>query len=242
MDCSSRIRLERQKRSWTQEQLAERARLSVRTVQRIETGAEASAETLRLIADALGVPPDSLRHPHARIQFGAPWSRLVKITTPSAVLLLAAAAALTQHHAAKVAALAWLPPLFVGIVVFSALFSVGGYSIHQGQLLVHRMGWSTRFDLARLTAFEANPHAMTGSIRLCGNGGLFCFIGWYRNPVLGNYRAYVTDTARAVVLEFGPAKKIVVSPDDPEAFVASLRAATRGIQASDATPSGPSAA
>jgi hypothetical protein len=104
------------------------------------------------------------------------------------------------------------------------------------------MGWSTRFDLARLTAFEANPHAMTGSIRLCGNGGLFCFIGWYRNPVLGNYRAYVTDPARAVVLEFGSAKKIIVSPDDPGAFVESLRAATRGIQATNPPSSGQSAA
>ncbi len=47
MDFSSRIRLERQKRSWTQEQLAERAKLSTRTVRRIESGDEAAAETLR---------------------------------------------------------------------------------------------------------------------------------------------------------------------------------------------------
>jgi len=38
MDCSSRIKLERQKRSWTQEQLAERARRCAALIDRRVTG------------------------------------------------------------------------------------------------------------------------------------------------------------------------------------------------------------
>lgn len=223
MDSSSRIKLERQKRSWTQEQLAERAKLSTRTVQRIESGDESSAETLRLIAEAFGLPADTLRSAAVRTHFGAPWSRFVKITT---ILVVALVAALP--FMLPTARLPWLDYLLWGVLVFCLFFSVSGYSVKDGQLLVHRLGWSTKFDLARLSAFNVNPHAMSGSIRLFGSAGLFCVIGYYRNGVLGHYRAYVTDSARSVVLEFGDAK-IVVSPDDPQAFVETLRDATKGV-------------
>lgn len=227
MDSSSRIRLERQKRSWTQEQLAERAKLSARTVQRIECGAETSAETLRLIADAFGLPADSLRTSEVRTHFRAPWSRAVKIITAVVIALTLALNAmpfLGRPALGLVAAdtMAW------GVLLFCLFFSVNGFSVRNGQLLVHRLGWATKFDLAKLSGFEVNPHAMMGSIRLFGNGGIFCFIGHYRNAVIGRYRAYVTDQANAVVLEFGE-RKIVVSPDDPQAFVETLRDATKGI-------------
>lgn len=223
MDCSARIKLEREKRSWTQEQLAERAKLSTRTVQRIESGDESSAETLRLIAEAFGLSAESLRSAAARTHFGAPWSRFVKITT---VLVIAVVAALP--FILPTGRLPWLDYLLWGVLVFCLFFSVSGYSVRNGQLLVHRLGWSTKFDLGRLSAFSANPHAMMGSIRLFGSAGLFCIIGYYRNGVLGHYRAYATDSKNAVVLEFGDAK-IVVSPDDPPAFVAALRDATKGV-------------
>lgn len=227
MDCSSRIKLERQKRSWTQEQLAERAKLSARTVQRIECGTEASAETLRLIAEAFGIPAESLRAETVRTHFSAPRSRSVKIVTTLAIGLIVALNFLPLLPRANV-------PLAVGVFVlwgvllFCLFYSVNGFSIKNGQLLVHRLGWATRFDLVRLSGFEVNPHAMMGSIRLFGNGGVFCFIGFYRNAVIGRYRAYVTDPAKAVVLEFG-GRKIVVSPDDPPAFVEALRDATKGV-------------
>lgn len=220
MDCSSRIKLERQKRSWTQEQLAERARLSTRTVQRLESGDESSAETLRLIAEAFGLPADSLRATEARIHFRAPWSTAVKVITVLVTLLLLALPYIMSQL--------WLHWWLWGVFVFCLFFSVSGFSVKNGQLLVHRLGWATRFDLTQLSSFNVNPHAMMGSIRLFGNGGFFCIIGHYRNTVIGNYRAYVTDPAKSVVLEFGD-RKIVVSPDDPRAFVETLRDATQGV-------------
>lgn len=234
---SSRIKTERQKRSWTQEQLAERARLSTRTVQRIECGAEASAETLRLIAEALGIPAESLRTTPVREHFGAPWSRLVKTVT-SIVVAAVAVLSILPYVAPTNAATRWAHLILLATLLVSLFLSVSGYSIRQGQLLVHRVGWATRFDLAKLSACEVNPHAMMGSIRLFGNGGLFCFIGWFRNGVLGNYRAYVTDPARSVVLRFGP-RTIVVSPDTPEAFALAVQDAAKGDGAEPAAPSTP---
>jgi hypothetical protein len=69
---------------------------------------------------------------------------------------------------------------------------------------------------------------MMGAIRLFGNGGCFCFLGRYRNEVVGDFRAYVTNPDNSVVLEFGT-RKIVITPDDPQAFVETLRDATNGI-------------
>lgn len=223
MDCSSRIKLERQKRSWTQEQLAERSKLSTRTVQRIESGDESSAETLRLIAEAFGLPADRLRTSAPRMHFGAPWSQTVKVVTVLVTLLMLGLPFITPAKT-----LLWLHGLLWGVFIFSLFFSVSGFSVRDGQLLVHRLGWATRFDLTQLSAFNVNPHAMMGAIRLCGNGGLFCFIGYYRNSVIGNFRAYVTDPAKSVVLEFG-GRKILVSPDDPLAFVETLGKAAKGI-------------
>ncbi len=228
MTFASRLKLERQKRSWTQEQLAERAHLSPRTVQRLEGGTEASAETLRLVAEAFGLPAEQLRGTGVRTHFRAPWCRTVKIVT-AAVIALAAAVSLWDLPLQP----AWLPPaalriLFWALILGSLLLSVNGFSVRDGRLWIHRLGWATTFDLAELSAFEANPHAMMGSVRLFGNGGMFCISGLYRNAVIGRYRAYVTHPDHAVVLEFG-ARKIVVSPDDPQAFVDALNEATPGI-------------
>ena len=220
---SSRIRLERQKRSWTQEQLAERAKLSTRTVQRIESNGESSAETLRLIAEAFGLPADSLGTAAPRIHFRAPWSQTVKVITAlTAVVMLALPFIISRES------FHWLHWGLWGAFLFSLFFSVNGFSVRNGQLLVHRLGWATKFELAQLSAFNVNPNAMMGAIRLFGNGGCFCFLGRYRNEVVGDFRAYVTDPENSVVLEFGT-RKIVISPDDPQAFVETLRDATKGI-------------
>jgi transcriptional regulator with XRE-family HTH domain len=222
---SSRIKTERQKRSWTQEQLAERARLSTRTVQRIECGAEASAETLRLIAEALGIPAESLREAPQREHFRAPWGRVVKAVTFTTIAVAFGLSLLPYafplNSATKSAHL-----ILMGALLISLLMSVSGYTVRPGQLLVHRIGWATRFDLSKLTGCEVNPHAMMGSIRLFGNGGLFCYIGFFRNAVLGNFRAFATDPTRSVVLTLG-GRTVVVTPDDPDAFALAVQDAAK---------------
>ncbi len=64
----------RERRSWTQEHLAAAAKISPRTVQRIEDGSPASAETLLALAAALDVTIEDLRRTpeeHARLEAAA---------------------------------------------------------------------------------------------------------------------------------------------------------------------------
>lgn len=51
----NQIKKLRQSQNLSQEMLAEKAQVSVRTIQRLEAGEEASVETLNLVAGALGV-------------------------------------------------------------------------------------------------------------------------------------------------------------------------------------------
>jgi len=68
-----KVRQFREEKSWTQEELTERAGLqSVRTVQRVEKNETQSPETLRAIAAAFNVDVDALRTERA-----VPESRLI---------------------------------------------------------------------------------------------------------------------------------------------------------------------
>ena len=72
-----------------------------------------------------------------------------------------------------------------------------------------------------------------GSLRTMGIGGLFGFVGYFHNEILGSYRAYATNELNTVVLVFD-GETIVVTPDDPEAFVEAVKAASPALSAAHA--------
>ena len=79
---------------------------------------------------------------------------------------------------------------------------------------------------AGVISVEADPNAMRGSLRTCGNGGLFCFAGAYWNKRLGSYRAFATDPSRSVVLRFSD-RVVVMTPERPAEFVAAVEKVRR---------------
>jgi hypothetical protein len=113
------------------------------------------------------------------------------------------------------------PPANFGvlaILLITAAFSVRGFTVRPGMLLVHRLGWATKIPLASLVSAKAEPNATVGSIRVLGIGGAFAFAGRFRNSTLGSYRAYVTNPDFCVVLDLG-SEKVVVTPDSPVRFL-----------------------
>jgi hypothetical protein len=150
-----------------------------------------------------------------REHFRAPWSTKLKLTTGVFAAVLIAVAVMNPG---------WGSGLAVAILVVAAAFAIRGYSVMDGKLLIHRLGWATRFDLATLTRVEVNPGATMGSVRAMGIGGLFGFVGHFHNQVLGSYKAYATHDLNTVVMVFD-GQTIVVTPDDPQAFVEAVKAA-----------------
>ncbi len=144
--------------------------------------------------------------------FSAPWSTTVKIVTGVLVAICIG--------------ISWISGPVIGIVpiailIVCAIFSVRGYSVSDGEVLVHRLGWSNRFSGSEIDQVEFEPGAMSGSIRTFGIGGLFGFTGHFRNSLLGPYRAYATDPKKSVVIKYGD-RTIVVTPNEPEEFVAAV--------------------
>ena len=125
---------------------------------------------------------------------------------------------------AAVATAGWGSLVIVGIMVVAAAFAIRGYSVMDGKLLIHRLGWANKFNLAQLTSAEVNPGATMGSLRTMGIGGLFGFVGHFHNEILGSYKAYATNELNTVVLAF-EGETIVVTPDDPAGFVEAVEAA-----------------
>jgi hypothetical protein len=150
--------------------------------------------------------------------FRAPWSTKLKLTTGGLVAILLVAVVTIQD---------WGSLLILGILVIGATFAIRGYSIVDGRLLILRLGWATKLDLADLTGAEASPGATLGSVRTMGIGGLFGFVGYYHNAVLGSYKAYSTNEMNAVVLKFGE-ETIVVTPERPFEFVDAIKQSMEG--------------
>jgi hypothetical protein len=110
-------------------------------------------------------------------------------------------------------------PLLVPLV--SALFVIRGYTVEPAMLRVQRLLWHTDVPLDGLQTAWASPEAMSGSLRIFGNGGLYSLSGHFRNSRLGKFRAFAMDPQNAVVLEF-PDRKVVVTPESPQEFLRQL--------------------
>lgn len=150
-----------------------------------------------------------------REHFFAPWSTRLKLMTGGLAAILIVAAAVTAGPGSLV---------ILAILLVAAAFAIRGYSVMDGRLLIHRLGWSNKFDLSELVSAEVSPGATMGSLRTMGIGGLFGFVGHSHNEILGSYKAYATNEFNTVVLVFGD-ETIVVTPDDPEEFVEAVMAA-----------------
>jgi hypothetical protein len=156
--------------------------------------------------------------------FSAPWGRLLRWTSIAATLICIGVST-TDFFLLRSLLNPWLGLLSASIPLLilaaTAPFVIRGYAVEEGLLRIRRLWWDTRIPLSGLRAAAPLPNIMRRSLRLCGNGGLYSFTGWYRNKALGNYRAYVTDLHRTVVLRFDN-RTIVVSPDHPAQFAAAL--------------------
>src|SRR5699024_10265637 len=141
-----------------------------------------------------------------RQNFKAPWDLKLIIITSIVVVILAGSLFIDPSLINSAIVLA--------IIMACAAYGVYGYSIQEEKLKILRLGWAKEVDLKDITNVDMTPHAMIGSIRTFGIGGLFGYIGYYRNSILGSYKAYATNTDNTVLIETTNDRKIVVTPDN----------------------------
>ena len=156
--------------------------------------------------------------------FTAPWSIRLTLITSFIALLLGTLYTLLPG---------WPRLLIAGIAIGTALFCVLGYDVGGGRLRIRRLGWSTIYDLGALQSVAIVPNAMDRSVRLFGIGGLFGYIGRFRNADLGTFSAFATNEEGTVVLQFVD-ETVVVTPSNPEVFAAAVAAEMPGPAETDA--------
>ncbi|ABS26642.1 PH domain-containing protein [Anaeromyxobacter sp. Fw109-5] len=163
-------------------------------------------------------------------RFRAPWDRALRFTSALALAVLAAAAGTTLLTAARQG---WRPAL-VALSILVALVPLAVWAlaprefvIGAGFLRVERNAWPARLvPLRAITAAEPlAPAAMRGALRLLGTSGLFGHYGLFRSRALGRFRMYATRGSGLVLVRAGTVQ-YVLSPDRPEAFLATLAAST----------------
>jgi hypothetical protein len=156
------------------------------------------------------------------IEFSAPWSPSLKVGTAfGAPFLVLLSFLLSLLNAPSGVHWLLIATPFV-ILAITALGMVLGYSLSETEIVIRRAGWKKRLPIDTLQAVEGKPDGMRGSLRLAGNGGLFSFTGLFWNKELKRFHAYATDPSRVVVLRYQK-KTIVITPHDPQQFIARAR-------------------
>ncbi|PAW79827.1 MAG: hypothetical protein B9S32_00425 [Verrucomicrobia bacterium Tous-C9LFEB] len=112
-----------------------------------------------------------------------------------------------------------------GILFIAWLMNPRKLILTRDRLIIERFLLPISLPRDSMSEARIQPEAMTPSLRVCGNGGFFAWVGWFYKKEFGLYRAYVTDSKKTVVFRAG--KRIcVVSPADPEAFIECLQRST----------------
>jgi hypothetical protein len=147
-------------------------------------------------------------------QFRSAWDSLLIIMT----ILVSAALITVAFFGGTVSVI-----FAILFITLGAFFGVYGYSLHEKELRIIRLGWSSDIAYSDIVDIEYSPDAMMGSLRKFGIGGFFSYYGLFRNRVIGNYKAYATHRKNTVVITTRSGKKIVVTPDDPRRFADELK-------------------
>lgn len=155
--------------------------------------------------------------------YRAPWGTTLRVI--SFVLVVVAVTIPAGLRLLPVSLPVWSAKLAIWGLPLALLaslpFMIRGYAITPDDILIRRLFWTTRLKRTGFRSAEGMPRVMATSIRTCGNGGGFSFTGWYWSKSIGPFRAFVTDLNRTVVLRFDK-RTVVLSPGDPEDFVAEL--------------------
>ncbi|MBM3413173.1 MAG: hypothetical protein FJY19_07325 [Bacteroidetes bacterium] len=116
-------------------------------------------------------------------------------------------------------AISILPITYIGVLLFRPI----SYSLSAHKLTVIRPLKNIEFKLKEIEKVELLDNAMLkGTIRTFGVGGLFGYWGKFYNRKIGTMTWYATRWSNAVLITTKSNSKIVLTPDQPDIFIAEL--------------------
>lgn len=151
---------------------------------------------------------------------------LAKWVTAGTTMLFAAAIILIILFAGNERYAILIFITFALVIYFGIfLYRPVSYSLTDYKLIIHRPISDIsihRKDIVRVE--QLGKDKLAWSIRTFGVNGLFGYFGKFANTQMGNMTWYATRRNKAVLVSTTDKKKIIVTPDEPEKFVASFKA------------------
>ncbi|MDN0053331.1 PH domain-containing protein [Bacteroides caecigallinarum] len=158
--------------------------------------------------------------------FPCPWSLAVTILTVMIVIILVASTYFVWTDDFP-SSMLWLK--YTLIIVFIATV-IGGLgfmpirlTLRNDKITLQRLFGAINIPIKDIIAIKAIPNSETAfSIRIFGSGGLFGYLGKFKNPKLGSYTMYATNLNELVLIRTN-SKKYVFSCKGRDEFIESVK-------------------
>ena len=161
-----------------------------------------------------------------RQHYSAPLGKPVKLITAVAycLLTLVTAAIVLSLQAGMPRPAGWAVLAVIGTMVLASFtLRVHGYALTDNCLVIRYGLWRRLVANSEMISVTGNASEIfRGSTRLCASGGWWSFLGVFRKPGTGKFKAYVSDISKSVLIVTA-SDRVVISPADPERFIADLR-------------------
>lgn len=114
-----------------------------------------------------------------------------------------------------------IPIILFLTLVFTFLFRPIQYRLEGNALIIHRLIGDVKLDRENINSVEmVHKDQMRNTMRTFGVGGLFGYFGKFSNVNFGSMTWYATRRNNYVLVKTADNKKIILTPDEPEQFVA----------------------
>jgi len=160
------------------------------------------------------------------MDFTATFDRSARLITVFLLLFVAGmisavVAVFAQHNFGIYSYLGILLVVLIFAVTYG--FSVTGYRLTFNHIIVRRPLGDKKIARADIqSAQRLSKGALSWSLRAFGVGGLFGYFGRFYNRKMGSMTWFLTRRDRTILLLLKDGRKIVISPDSPEAFIQAL--------------------
>ncbi|MBF0693793.1 MAG: hypothetical protein IR153_01895 [Flavobacterium sp.] len=116
-----------------------------------------------------------------------------------------------------------VPVILIVVMFVISRYRPIGYQVTPSEILILRPTGTVSLKRSEISTIEILPkERLKRSIRTFGVGGFFGYWGEFSNKQMGPMTWYVTRRDNPVLIQTTKGKKIIISPDEPEKFVATV--------------------
>ncbi|HSR41660.1 MAG TPA: PH domain-containing protein [Longimicrobiales bacterium] len=117
-----------------------------------------------------------------------------------------------------------LPLLALALMGLIQGIRTRGFVLGPDGLTIHRVPRPPRIPLEEIERVRADPESPSATLHLWALNGFYGLHGTFWSRELGRFRIYVTNPENLVELVTRDGRRVYVSPDDKEGFLARLEA------------------